>query len=96
MTGINFPTTGCWEITSHFDDDAFTFVVWVTPWSSTSVENPNALKTSRGRLLERNRRSDNNFSAPNPAVMKHQRNLLDHLVPLAGNLKAAALVKYDE
>lgn len=31
MTGINFPTTGCWEITSHFDDDALTFVVWVLP-----------------------------------------------------------------
>ena len=31
MTGINFPTTGCWEITGRFDDDELTFVVWVAP-----------------------------------------------------------------
>lgn len=29
MTGINFPTTGCWEITAHFEDVKLTFVVWV-------------------------------------------------------------------
>jgi|SRR5215510_4765335 len=29
MTGINFPTTGCWEITAHYDDVKLTFVVWV-------------------------------------------------------------------
>jgi hypothetical protein len=31
ITGINFPTTGCWEITGRFDDDELTFVVWVAP-----------------------------------------------------------------
>lgn len=31
MTGINFPTTGCWEITGRFNDDELTFVVWVAP-----------------------------------------------------------------
>src|SRR5437763_13634837 len=31
MTGINFPTTGCWEITGRFDEDKLTFVVWVAP-----------------------------------------------------------------
>jgi hypothetical protein len=30
MTGINFPTIGCWEITGHYEDDALTFVVWVS------------------------------------------------------------------
>lgn len=29
MTGINFPTTGCWEITAHYEDVKVTFVVWV-------------------------------------------------------------------
>lgn len=29
MTGINFPTTGCWEITAHYEDVKLTFVVWV-------------------------------------------------------------------
>jgi len=31
MTGINFPTTGCWEITGGYENDELTFVVWVTP-----------------------------------------------------------------
>jgi|SRR5215469_3956641 len=31
MTGINFPTTGCWQITGRFDDDELTFVIWVAP-----------------------------------------------------------------
>jgi hypothetical protein len=29
MTGINFPTTGCWKITGRFEDVRLTFVVWV-------------------------------------------------------------------
>ncbi len=29
MTGINFPTLGCWEITGRYQDDELTFVVWV-------------------------------------------------------------------
>lgn len=30
MTGINFPTTGCWEITGRLNEsDAVIFVVWV-------------------------------------------------------------------
>ena len=29
MTGINFPTTGCWEITGRYEDINLTFVVWV-------------------------------------------------------------------
>jgi len=29
VTGINFPTLGCWEITGHYQDDELTFVVWV-------------------------------------------------------------------
>jgi hypothetical protein len=31
MTGINFPTAGCWEITGRYDDDEVIFVVWVSP-----------------------------------------------------------------
>jgi hypothetical protein len=30
-TGINFPTTGCWEITGRYENDELTFVVWVSP-----------------------------------------------------------------
>lgn len=29
VTGINFPTLGCWEITGRYQDDKLTFVVWV-------------------------------------------------------------------
>jgi len=31
MTGINFPTAGCWEITGRYDDDELTFVIWIAP-----------------------------------------------------------------
>lgn len=31
MTGINFPTAGCWEIKGRFDNDELTFVIWVAP-----------------------------------------------------------------
>lgn len=31
MTGINLPTTGCWEITGRYENDELTFVVWVAP-----------------------------------------------------------------
>jgi hypothetical protein len=30
VTGINFPTLGCWEITGRYENDELTFVVWVT------------------------------------------------------------------
>jgi hypothetical protein len=29
MSGINFPTTGCWEINGRYEDVKLTFVVWV-------------------------------------------------------------------
>ncbi len=29
VAGINFPTTGCWEITGNYDNDEVTFVVWL-------------------------------------------------------------------
>lgn len=29
VTGVNFPTLGCWEITGRYKDDEVTFVVWV-------------------------------------------------------------------
>ena len=37
MTGINFPTVGCWEITGHYESkelnesEDLTFVIWVAP-----------------------------------------------------------------
>jgi hypothetical protein len=31
VTGISFPTTGCWEITGRYENDELTFVVWVGP-----------------------------------------------------------------
>jgi hypothetical protein len=30
LVGVNFPTTGCWEITGRYGDDALTFVIRVT------------------------------------------------------------------
>jgi hypothetical protein len=27
--GIEFPTSGCWEITAHYEEDELGFVVWV-------------------------------------------------------------------
>ena len=29
VTGINFPTVGCWEVTGRYGNDELTFVVWV-------------------------------------------------------------------
>lgn len=29
VSGITFPTTGCWEVTGHLGEDSLTFVVWV-------------------------------------------------------------------
>jgi len=29
LTGINFPTLGCWEIAGRYKDEELTFVVWV-------------------------------------------------------------------
>jgi hypothetical protein len=29
VTGINFPTIGCWKITGRYENDEVTFVVWV-------------------------------------------------------------------
>jgi|SRR5271169_3428789 len=43
MTGITFPTLGCWEITGHYENkelnesDQLTFVIWVAPGSLVST-----------------------------------------------------------
>jgi len=31
VTGVNFPTLGCWEVTGDYHGDRLTFVVWVAP-----------------------------------------------------------------
>lgn len=31
MTGVDFPTLGCWEITGQYKKSGLTFVVWVAP-----------------------------------------------------------------
>jgi hypothetical protein len=31
VTGINFPTAGCWEITGRYENDELTVVIWVSP-----------------------------------------------------------------
>jgi hypothetical protein len=31
VTGVNFPTLGCWEVTADYHGDKLTFVVWVAP-----------------------------------------------------------------
>jgi hypothetical protein len=46
MTGIDFPTHGCWEITGHYrsdeldESDELTFVIWVAADSFESVSTP--------------------------------------------------------
>ena len=29
MTGVDFPTLGCWEITARYEADELTFVIWI-------------------------------------------------------------------
>ena len=31
LTGVDFPTLGCWEITGQYKNSVLTFVVWVAP-----------------------------------------------------------------
>ena len=31
LTGVDFPTLGCWEITGHYKKTDLTFVVWIAP-----------------------------------------------------------------
>jgi len=31
LGGVSFPTSGCWEITGHYEDAEVQFVVWVVP-----------------------------------------------------------------
>lgn len=39
VSGITFPTTGCWEVTGHLGKESLTFVVWVAigipQWAGT-------------------------------------------------------------
>jgi hypothetical protein len=30
MSGVNFPTLGCWEVIGRFEQDELTFVIWIT------------------------------------------------------------------
>jgi hypothetical protein len=36
MDEIEFPSTGCWEISARWHDQALKFVVWVTPYTVSS------------------------------------------------------------
>lgn len=29
MSGVNFPTVGCWQVTGHYGEDDLTFVIWI-------------------------------------------------------------------
>jgi hypothetical protein len=31
LTGVNFPTEGCWEVTGQYKKTGLTFVVWIAP-----------------------------------------------------------------
>jgi len=31
LTGVNFPTAGCWEVTGQYKKSGLTFVVWIAP-----------------------------------------------------------------
>ncbi len=35
-SGIEFPTTGCWEVTANYHGHDLKFVVWVTPYTASS------------------------------------------------------------
>jgi hypothetical protein len=36
FSGIEFPATGCWEISARFQGHGLKFVVWVTPYTASS------------------------------------------------------------
>jgi hypothetical protein len=31
LTGVEFPTLGCWEIRAEYKKSSLTFVVWIAP-----------------------------------------------------------------
>jgi hypothetical protein len=31
LTGVNFPTEGCWEVTAQYKKTGLTFIVWIVP-----------------------------------------------------------------
>ena len=31
LTGVEFPTLGCWEVTGQYKKTSLSFVVWITP-----------------------------------------------------------------
>ena len=31
MSGVNFPTLGCWQVTGRYEQDELTFVIWIAP-----------------------------------------------------------------
>jgi hypothetical protein len=36
LNSIEFPSTGCWEISAHWHDHELKFVVWVKPYTTSS------------------------------------------------------------
>jgi hypothetical protein len=36
LNSIEFPATGCWEISARYHSHELTFVVWVAPYTASS------------------------------------------------------------
>jgi hypothetical protein len=36
LNSIEFPSTGCWEVSAHWHSHELNFVVWVTPYTASS------------------------------------------------------------
>jgi len=41
MSGVNFPTTGCWEITARWKGEEVRFVVWIGPLPADTPKKQN-------------------------------------------------------
>lgn len=44
LSSIEFPSTGCWEISAHYGASGLRFVVWVTPYITRSNSSSASLK----------------------------------------------------
>jgi len=46
MGGISIPVFGCWEITGHYQNDALSFIVWVTPLAEQASDSAETSPTT--------------------------------------------------
>jgi hypothetical protein len=69
LVGVDFPTTGCWEITGRYADAELSFVVWVGPGEASlpSGRNPDADAIRLVAMSEQARQIVRN-ETPNPVL----------------------------